>query len=149
MSPKSFGILAAGTAIALVLAGWAITTRNVPSATQPLDEPLFASLPDQLDKVATVKVQAGGNTITIHKDGQTGRLVERGGYPADPAKVREVARGLAGLRLVEARTAVPERLPRLELEDPRTKDAKSKEVTLEDADGKPIASAILGKQKYD
>ena len=40
----------------------------------------------------------------------------------------------------------PDRLARLEVEDVTVKDAKSKQVTLADAAGKPLAALIVGKQ---
>jgi hypothetical protein len=149
MSPRSFGILAAATALSLVLAGWAVGTRDVPASSAPINQPLFGGLLDQLDQVAVIKIAGEGKTATIRRDGDVWRVEDRGGYPADPAKVREVARGLAGLEIVEAKTSSPDRLGRLQLEDPAAKDAKSRLVSLEDAQGRTIAAAVLGKEKYD
>lgn len=149
MSPRNFSILLLATVASVGLAGWAVVEHQVPAASRTIDEPLFAGLEQRLGDVAAVQVRAGGETVTVRKDGDTWRVVERGGYPADPAKVREVARALAGLQLVEAKTASEDRLPRLELGDPAAEGAKSKLVTLEGADGKPIASAVVGKSKYN
>lgn len=147
MSPRSFAILLAATALSVGLAGWSLAERQVPAASQAVDRPLFPDLALRLPEVVAIQVVGEDGTTTIRKDGEVWHVVERGGYPADPAKVREVARALAGLQLVETKTADADRLARLELEDPGGK-AKSRQVTLEGADGKPIASAILGKAKY-
>ena len=56
--------------------------------------------------------------------------------------------GLADLRLLEAKTDQADRHARLEVEDITAKDAKSRQVTLAGADGKPLADLIVGKQNY-
>ena len=97
----------------------------------------------------TIKVTGGGQTLTMTRtaDGKW-QLAERGGYPADYKKARELALGLANLQLVEAKTAKADRLARLELGDPAKPDAKSHQVDLLDKDGKTLATAIVGKTKY-
>ncbi|HMR31411.1 MAG TPA: DUF4340 domain-containing protein [Geminicoccaceae bacterium] len=149
MSPRNFSILLLATVASVGLAGWAVVERQVPAASRTVDEPLFAGFDQRLGDVAAVQVRSAGETVTMRKDGDVWRIVERGGYPADPAKLREVARAVAGLQLVEAKTASGDRLPRLELGDPSAEGAKSKLVTFEGADGKPIASVVIGKSKYN
>jgi hypothetical protein len=68
--------------------------------------------------------------------------------PVEAAKVRELALGVANLRLVEPKTATPDRLPRLELEDPAKAEAKSRQVELLGKGGEVLASAVIGKAKY-
>jgi hypothetical protein len=148
MSPKSFASLAVATAVAVVLAGQAIVGRDVPAASRTLDEPMFPGLIDRLDEVAAIEVEAGGTTTTMRRDGEVWRLDDRGGYPVDPAKVRDVARGVAGLRLVEAKTASRGRLPRLELEEPSDAQAKSRRIKLAAPDGTAIAEVVLGKETF-
>ena len=110
---------------------------------------MFAGLLDRLNDVQTIKVTGGGQTLTMTRtaDGKW-QLAERGGYPADYKKARELALGLASLQLVEAKTAKADRLARLELGDPAKPDAKSHQVDLLDKDGKTLATAIVGKTKY-
>jgi len=59
------------------------------------------------------------------------------------------ATALADLRLMEPKTAKAELLPRLEVEDPATKDAKSMLVTLKNAQGGEIGKLVLGKARPD
>lgn len=148
MSPKSFSILLLATAVSVGLAGWAVAERDVPAASRTLDEPLFPGLAERLADVSIVQVTTDGSTFTLRRDGDAWHLAERGGYPADRAKLREVARAVAALRLVEAKTSSGDRLSRLDLDDPAVKGSKAKLVTLEAGDGKPIASVVLGKPKY-
>src|SRR5919206_1534319 len=149
MSPKGFAVLAATTAISLGLAGWAVASRDVPVRAVGQPEPMFAGLLDHLNDVQTVKVTGGTEKLTLRRaaDGKW-QVEERGGYPADGKRVREVALGLANLRLVEAKTAKPDLLPRLDLADPAKPDAKAREIELQGKDGKPLAAAIVGKTKF-
>jgi hypothetical protein len=151
MSPKGFAVLAAATAVSLGLAAWAVAGRDVPVAASAQPEPMFAGLLQGLNDVHAVEVRGGGGepvTVRRAEDGRTWRVEERGGYPADPEKVRELALGLANLRLVEAKTASPERLPRLDLGDPSGPDTKAREVRLLGKGGEPLAAAVVGKTKY-
>jgi hypothetical protein len=149
MSPKAFAALAVATAIAIGLAAHAVMTREVPAAGRTIDAPMFPGLLERLDEVATIRIESGGETLTLRRDGRLWRLDERSGYPVEAEKVRELARGIAALRLVEAKTRLAERLPRLELEDPGSADARSRRVTLALADGTPLAAAVLGKEMYN
>ena len=67
---------------------------------------------------------AGKLTVTATDQGWS--LAEKAGYPIDPAKVRDLALALANLQLVEAKTADPKRLERLELGEPGTDGATSR-----------------------
>jgi len=149
MSPKGFAVLTATTAISLGLAGWAVASRDVPVRAAGQPEPMFAGLLDKLNDVQTVKVTGGAEKVTLKRaDGGKWQLEERGGYPADGKRVREVALGLANLKLVEAKTASADRLPRLDLADPDKPDAKAREIELLDKDGKQLAAAVVGKTKF-
>jgi hypothetical protein len=75
-------------------------------------------------------------------------LAEAADYPVDPEQVRGIVLGLAEMRLVEAKTDNPERLARLELEPLDAEGAKSRLITLRDADGNVLAEVVLGKRKF-
>ncbi len=149
MSPKGFAVLAAATALSLGLAAWAVTERDVPLAASRQPEPMFTGLLDRLNDVQTIRVTGAGQTVTLNRtaDGRW-QVAERGGYPADYKRARELALGLANLQLVEAKTAKADRLNRLELADPTKPDAKARQVEFLDKDGKPLAVAVVGKTKY-
>jgi hypothetical protein len=66
--------------------------------------------------------------------------------PVEAEKVRELALGVANLRLVEPKTAQPDRLPRLELEDPAKAEAKSRQVELLGKGGEVLASAVSARR---
>src|SRR5579884_3685425 len=102
MSPKGFAVLTATTAISLGLAGWAVASRDVPVTVTGQPQPMFAGLLDRLNDVQTIKVTGAGEKVTLHRaDAGNWQVEERGGYTADGKRVREVALGLANLKLVE------------------------------------------------
>jgi hypothetical protein len=149
MSPRNFVILAGATAVSLALAIGAIVGRDVPVTAQPAATALFPGLIDRANEVRTVRVTGpDARTITLEAGEQGWKLKEKGGYPVKAEEVRKLVLGLAGLQLVEAKTAQPDRLQRLELEDPAGgKDAKSRLIELLAQDGQPVASAVVGKSK--
>ncbi len=148
MSPKSFTILASATAVSLALAAWAIVDRDTPVASVQASEPLFPGLLDRVNDVHALKLTEPDGTLTVESAGGGGwKLDEKGGYPVQPQRVRELVLGLANLQLVEAKTADPKLLKRLELEEPGSEGAKSRRIELDGADGKPLAAAIIGKPK--
>lgn len=149
MSPKGFSILAGTTAIAVALAAWSIVAREAQSpATASVDRPVVEGLVARLNEIGSIVVGTGASTITLARGDAGGwSVVERGGYPADAGKVRELALATAGLRQVETKTAARDRLPRLELEDPGA-GAKSKRLELRDKAGKPLAALIIGKTSF-
>lgn len=149
MSPKGFSILATATAVAVALAAWSVVDRDMPGSTAPgAEQPVVAGLVDRLNDVAAIVVESSDGKLTLRRNDQQGwAIVERGGYPADPGKVRDLALGVAGLRLVEAKTAAADRLPRLEVGEPGP-GAKSKRVDLLDAQGAPLAALVVGKTRF-
>lgn len=149
MSPKGFTILVSATAIAVALAAWSVVDRDVPDGAAPgAEQPVVAGLVDRLNDVATIATESSDGKLTLRRNDQQGwTIVDRGGYPADPGKVRDLALGVAGLRLVEAKTAAADRLPRLEVGEPGP-NAKSRRVDLLDAQGAPLASLVVGKTRF-
>jgi len=149
MKPTTFLVVLAATAISVGAAGYAVVTESQRSApaTAPAG-PLFAELLSRANDVQTVTVESAGETVTIVRRDAGWVLTEKDAYPVPADKVRKLVAGLAELRLLEAKTDAPERLARLEVEDVAAEGAKSKQVTLSGADGKPLAALILGKQNY-
>jgi hypothetical protein len=149
MQPRNFVILAGVTAVSVALAVFAIVRRDLPVTTSVASEPLFPGLLERVNEVRAVRLEGEGRKLTVEAaDGAGGwRLVEKGGYPVEAEEVRDLVLGLANLQLVEAKTAQPERLKRLELEEPGGAEAKSRRIELLGADGKPLAAAVVGKTR--
>ncbi|MGD9510125.1 MAG: DUF4340 domain-containing protein [Geminicoccaceae bacterium] len=145
MSPRNFAILALATVASVALAVYAVAERDVPVQSEVVGETLFPGLLDRLNDVRGVRVTGKDAKLTVNDVDGHWVLAEKSNYPVDAATVRNLALALANLQLVEAKTADPARLPRLELDDPGAEEAKSHLVELLGADGQPLAAAIVGK----
>jgi hypothetical protein len=149
MSPKLFLGLAALTVITTVVAVLAVLSQPAVTTLQLVDEPAFPALRDNPDAVAKVTLTTAEGTITLVREtGDRWSALERYGYPVDRKRVRDLVVALADMRLIERKTAQAERYDRLQVEPPDAEQAQSKLVRLEAADGKVLAEAIIGKQRY-
>jgi hypothetical protein len=149
MSPKAFLILAAVTLITTVAAVFAVVSQPAVTTLRFVDQPAFPALRENPDAVARITLNAPAGTITLVREtGERWAALERYGYPVDRKRVRELVVALADMRLIERKTAQPERYGRLQVEAPDAEHAQSQLVRLETADGKVLAEAIIGKQRY-
>jgi hypothetical protein len=150
MSPKTFLALLAVTAVSVAGAGYAVVSKSrTDTAPAAANAPLFPDLLAQANGISEVTVTTAKGKVTIRRDGPRWVLVEKDGYPVPVDKVRKLVGGLAGLRPIETKTDQPDRYARLEVEDVTQKDAKSRLVTLAGADGKAVASLLVGRRNYD
>ncbi|HEX6114474.1 MAG TPA: DUF4340 domain-containing protein [Geminicoccaceae bacterium] len=149
MNPKVFLILAAITAAATAAAVVAVLSQPAATTLQFVDEPAFPALRENPDAVAKIIISTPEGTITLVREtGDRWAALERHGYPVDRRRVRDLVVALADMRLIERKTAQPEHYDRLEVEAIDAENAQSELLRLEAADGKVLAEAIMGKQRY-
>lgn len=147
MSRRGLALLAAATLVSVALAIWSLARSG--TALPPAgDAPVLAGLSERVNDVAAVEVTSAGQTTSVRREPGGWTIAERSGYPADAAKLRELLVRLSELRQVEAKTADPARLPRLELDDPTAPGSKAKQVRLLDGAGQMIAGIVIGKEAY-
>lgn len=135
--------LAGAALLAIAAAVWVSVSR------QPVREETTANfaipgLNGQINAVKSVAI-VGAETkalVTLDNGEQGWTVREKGGYPADTSKLRELLLNLADAKLLEAKTANPERYAELGVEDPHNKDAKGVLVKLEGVN--PPAALIVG-----
>ncbi|MFP4125434.1 MAG: DUF4340 domain-containing protein, partial [Alphaproteobacteria bacterium] len=97
------------------------------------------------ETAAAVTVAHGGDALSVERDGERWVVPAAHGYAADATAVRDLLTGLADLRWAAPRTALEERYPRLEVDEPGPGSA-AKAVTVTAADGTVLADAIIGKR---
>ena len=109
-------------------------------------ERMFANLdPKAVNSAASLTITAKSKSFTVYRKDGTWVVKEMADYPADTALIRKALFSLTELRPYEAKTKDPARLAKLELEDPKGKDAQSKQLAVKDKDGKVLADVIYGK----
>jgi hypothetical protein len=149
MSPKVFLGLAVLTIAACIGAVALSVTQSGPALVNYVDEPAFPELRADPDAVAKVIIRSEGNSVTLVRESPERWIApERFEYPAAGDRIRDLVVQLADMRLIEAKTSVPARYVRLELQDIDGKDAKSRLIRLEDADGRVLAEALIGKRRF-
>lgn len=134
-----------GLTVALVGATIYMTPAPISERVAP-GERLFPNLDAKaVNSAASLTVTAKGKTFTVYQKDGAWVVKEMSDYPADTALVRKALFSLTELRPYEAKTKDPKRLAKLELEDPKGKDAQSKQLTVKDKDGKVLADVVYGK----
>lgn len=145
-----------GLLILLVVAAVAVALAVMSSLGSPSMQrnPLIGTLvlPDlgrQLQAVDRVTVVHGMQKVTLKRGTGDWQVEEKGGWRADPERVRHLLLGLAELRYVEPKTREPRLYSRLAVEDAGKPNSKSTLVTVAGDKGKLLGDLIIGKSKYD
>lgn len=150
MNRKSLTILGALALVAVILAVAAGRGQPRLEATDQVGQVLFPRLVNDIEKLRSLVIKHGGETMTVDWDDKAKvfRMRERGGYLVDVEKVQAVAVRLARLTKLESKTKMPDRYDRLDLGDPNVKGGQATQLTLLDGAGKPFADLIVGKRKF-
>jgi hypothetical protein len=84
-------------------------------------------------------------TFEITKQGDAWGATEKGGYPVDAGKVKQLVVGLSELTTLEPMTKNKSYYAKLGVEDITEPKAASKRVTLKDSGGKVLADVLIGQ----
>lgn len=149
MTPKLFTGLTVAAVGSLLLAAVVHGRADSWSPGGASGTKLLPTLSRDAEKIQTVTLKQGAQSLTIERKGQAWTLKDRGGYPVDGDRVRAMLLKLTAAELVDRKTRNPERFAVLELDDPATKDAKSRLLTVADDKGRPLAELIVGKRSAE
>ena len=141
---RSILILAAVTAIVI---GAVLSVDRESRTAARSGEIVFPGLLDQVNSVVRVRVTGNEGKFTLTRDRDTWVVEEKERYAADPDRVHKLLLGAAGMKRVEPKTSNPELYPKLWLEDPSGKDAKSVRFVLENASDAELANWVLGDRR--
>ena len=133
--------------VTLVAVGAVLFVERGPGTPAPGGDIVFPALLEQVNSVARVRVTGSEGTFTLTRDGDAWVVEEKERHPADPDRVHKLLVGAAGMKRLEPKTSDPERYPKLWLEDPTGKDARSVRLVLEDASGAVLAGWVLGDRR--
>ena len=133
--------------VTLVAVGAVLFVERGSETPEPGGDIVFPALLAQVNSVARVRVTGSEGTFAMTRDGDAWVVEDKERYPADPDRVHKLLLGAAGMKRIEPKTSNPERYPKLWLEDPSGKDAKSARFVLEDASGAVLANWVLGDRR--
>lgn len=139
--------LCAAAIVCIAAAAAALATGGPEINAAGPDQRALPALAAELGEVGTVGVKRQDLDLTFRRKGEDWLVEQKGDYPADAGKVRQMVLALADMTLVEPKTREARLYPRLEVEDPGK--GKSVLVTLSDKNGKSIGELIVGKRNYD
>lgn len=140
-------LLLGAAAIASVGGALLLTPKDATPPPPGQADLAFPGLPARLQHVARIEVKRHDGTLTVQRQGELWVLPERANYPARSERVRELLTGLTELRLTEPRTANPELLDRLGLNDPSQPGSTASLLRVLDAQGNAIAELVIGRRR--
>ncbi|MCW3473864.1 DUF4340 domain-containing protein [Limobrevibacterium gyesilva] len=148
MKPRNTLILAAVAAAALA-AGWQFGLRTTPVGQMEVapGSLVFPGLAAKLQDARRIEVTHQGKTMVIAQENGKWGLADRGGFPVQADKLRELLTGLTELRITEPRTSDPAQYSRLGVEDAQPPTSNSNLLRVLDSNGKPIAELIVGHRR--
>ena len=145
MRTRTSLVLAVIAALVLGLA-WRFGLHDGPAAERTVARGtlVFPGLVGRLAQARRVEMRHQGQTLVIAEAGGVWGLPDRGGYPVEPNRLRELLTGLTELRITAPRTANPAEYAQLGVEDPQAAAADSTLLRVLDGAGRPLAELIVG-----
>jgi hypothetical protein len=130
VSPRRFLLLVVAALVAISAALVLAAHRDSQHETQ--GGALLPGLAANLNSVTEVTLGKGGgaSASTLQKSAAGWTLKERGGYPADVAKLRSLLTALGDAKIAEEKTADPARYTVIGVEDPSQPGATGTEITV-------------------
>lgn len=123
------------------------TIARLPQASIAQGERVLPGLASRLGEVAEVTVQQGPAMVRLVKGAKGWRAPDKFDFPVKAETVNQLLSALGELETIEAKTARPDLLPRLDLGDPKADGAKGIAVTLKDGRGTVLADLTWGKRR--
>ena len=144
---RTLTMLGVVTVLLVALAIFAVSMQRRALTSDFETRPMFPDLTEKVNDAARVEVVSRLTAVTVVRDdeaGDTWRLVEKENHPARADLVKRTVVGLAGLELVEERTALADWHKHINLTDPADKGTGVR-VSVYDAAGEELAALIVGK----
>jgi hypothetical protein len=142
---KRLLVLTLAAAVAVALVALLASQRAPEPEGSLLAGPVLPGLSERLNDVASIRiVQAGDQPVlTLARSGDGWTVAERDGYPANAGKVRTALLNLAESKVVQTKTANPERYAQLGVEDVDAASAAGVRIELA-GEGMAPAALIVG-----
>jgi hypothetical protein len=142
MNRQKLTILAVSAVVLLAAGIWLNANRARQQSVQS-GERVFPDLAAALGDVEEIRISRGDGSLTTLRRAPAGWTVVERNFPADSARVRELAFALANLEIVERKTSDPANYPKLGVEAADTPTATS--TLVEVVAGQKTWPLIVGK----
>jgi hypothetical protein len=146
MRPLSFIAFAVISIALLAGAIYSVATERGTTTVATGGAPVFPDLKAHINDADEIEVANNAGHLTIKREGEDWKLVEKQGYPVPFDKAKDLLIALADLKLLEPKTKDPERYERLAVQDIGPKASDAVRITVKDRAGKTLAAAIFGKR---
>jgi hypothetical protein len=136
----------------VVLGGAALLMQREDSARRPqnasaLGQPLLKDL--KAADIARIRIVEPKSTLTLSRKEDGWVIDERGGFPAEFAKVREFVVKAVSLKIAQSEPVGEKDRSRLNLDDPDKKSTTAAtQLEFAGADGKPLAKLLIGRKLF-
>ena len=145
MNRKRLPWLVAATALTVAVAGvLLVVDRPAQPSRAAADEPLFASLAADLDEVDAAMIETPRYRLELRKSGGDWVAANLGSYPVRQVTADRLVSSLALARAYEAKTDDPALHAAIGVEFPDGDGIGSTLVSVENAGGDILASAVVG-----
>jgi hypothetical protein len=143
MSRQRLLALMVAAAVAISGALYLSTQRNLRRDVR--GAALLPALANELNSVTALRVRRGSATptVTVHERDGRWTVADRGDYPADVSKVRNLLLALSDAKIIEEKTSNPANFPIIGVEEPSLPGATGVEISVAAQDGKH--AVIVGK----
>ena len=148
MNMRAFVFLAGITAVAVVGAIFALVWESAPVTVVGDRDPAFPKLVERINEVGAIEITTRDHRFTITGEGDDWGIEEKNGYIVKRETVRNFILEIANLRLVEGKTALPDRYGHLQVEEPTAEEAESRGIRILANDGDPLGAGVIGRRKF-
>jgi len=148
MNMRGFIVLAGITAIAVAAAIFALVWESAPVTVVGDRKPAFPKLVERINDVGAIEITTGDHRFTVTGGGDEWGIEEKNGYVVKRETVRNFILEIANLRLVEGKTALPDRYGHLQVEDPTAEEAESRGIRILAGDGDALGAGVIGRRKF-
>lgn len=144
MKTGTITILGAATVLVAAGAWYASTSRAAGNTAIPRDTPLLPALQEAINDVASVAVTTADGTVTLERGEGGWTLAEKAGYAARADRVRTLLFELRDARVLEQKTANPDRFTRLGLDAPDAADSSARRIVVLSTSGETLCDLLVG-----
>ncbi len=147
MQRRGLLVLVGAAAVSAAGAAAALLTESGTVSTAPPGERALPNLAPDLGQIARFRINRGAMKANFQLEDGHWVVIEKGGYPADEAKIHRMLSALADLTLIEPKTDQPALYSRLSLDDPA--NGKSTEIVIQNKAGDIVGQLIVGRSRPD